>query len=94
MRIFTRETEGQFIRMGFADDVSACIEQALHGAGGASGRGMRRQPRWATEAGVKTGDVVNILDAAGKAGQRTSACATHFSMRVPAEGIERIAFEN
>ena len=51
---------------------------------------VRRQPRGAAEAGLMAGDVVKILDAERKSGERAAAGTLQRGVGVRAKSAERI----
>jgi len=90
MRVFAVQAVGQFIGLGFSEHVGTDSEQRHHNGRGACRRRMGGQPVGAAESGFMSGDVVDVLDAKGQAGERPRAGAGHGNMGVPAECAQRI----
>jgi len=93
MRVLALQTVGEFVGLRLAHYVRASIQESSRHRRRTCRGPMRAQPVGAAEAGPVPGDVVDVLHAEGETGERTPPRAAHGDVRVPAECIQRIAFE-
>ena len=90
VRVLSREAPSQFVGVGLADEMRACIEQALNCRRRAPRRAMGAQPIGAAESRPVARNVVDVFDSEGEALKRPVSRAGHLNVCLVAERAELI----